>query len=421
MSFSYSTDRRYSSLPRITEQVQQKAENIDARLKELPEPLDSNLALSVMVELLQFERQLKESIDGGQKTNSFHKEWNQWALRFRQELAETRPTLLYQGLQVPVHSQSPNGNQNLFGTPTPVVKNSAAISIDSDESDNPDNMESPSKLSPLPPRVGQKRPVVSAYTTPKKLQRATAEFSASKKPKMVSSKKFSLQEIRNILQDAYIGLHNLIDPKAIEKMIRLSMEHWEHPLSQFLAQTRKLCEVMVFQQIQDVYAKYSETQYYEQIRQICERFFDKAFTEQTQLLMRILEWEQSRPMTCNDEAINLAQSKAFTLLETKRRETRATAYLNEQEARLGKPSSGQARVDKLAKVTDSQLGPDPYKKEIEAMTVSHHILCSLIAPNHESRLSRHTTSAPISVSWTSSALAFIVNYLRNVVTTLSKR
>jgi len=52
------------------------------------------------------------------------------------------------------------------------------------------------------------------------------------------------------------------------------MEYWEHPPKQFRAHSRKLCEEMAFQQIEDVYAKYSGTYWYEQIRQICEKFYD---------------------------------------------------------------------------------------------------------------------------------------------------
>ena len=346
------------------EQLQEKADEVEARLKELPEPLEGNLALGVMAELLQFERLLQQQFDGGHSTNLFQMEWNVVGLELRRCLAETRPVLTFSTSR---YSQAPMAN-SVDGTPTPVLRKSAPIAIDSDDSDEQGNhKQSPTQVQ----RIAQKRPHNSTYVTPRKLQRTDLESPVGRKADGVSSKRFSLDEIHSILQDAYIGLHNLIDPKAIEKMIKLSMEHWERPLDEFLTRSRTLCEDIVFQQVQEVYSKYSETRYYETLRQICETFFEKTFSEHRQMVQRVLKWEMSKPKTCNDEAIDLAQARALTLLQIKRREIRAAAYLDEQEAKIGKFSVGQARVEKIGKITDGQLGPDPYKKEIEAMSVSH--------------------------------------------------
>ena len=126
---------------------------------------------------------------------------------------------------------------------------------------------------------------------------------------------------------------------------------------------------MVHEQMESIYAKYFHTQYHESIRKTCETFFEVAFTEHHELIKRILKWEQCRPKTCNDEAIDLAQSRALDTLQTKRRDIRAVVFLDEQEVKTGRFSTGQTRVEKLAKITDAQLGVDPNRKEIEAMAV----------------------------------------------------
>ncbi|KAL6714488.1 hypothetical protein ACLMJK_007912 [Lecanora helva] len=348
------------SLPRITEQVQEKAEDIQAKLSQLPEPLNRNLAISVMTELIKFQAQLEKNIDGGEKTNSFHKEWNLIVKKLCQDLSETRPVLVFPSIQR-LHGQ------NVFSTPTSKAKGVAPIAVDSDESDVEDAVV----------HVGKKRPPPSSSkTSPPKLQRPSTE-SPSERNTVAISKRFTLHEVRNTLQDAYTGLSNLVDPRAIEEMILQSMAHWEKPMIGFLRSTRQLCENMVFEQVQSVYLKYSDTQYFEMIRQICESFFAKVFSEQAELLQRILSWEQSKPKTCDDAAIDHAYVKALTVLSTKRHEMRASAYLDEQEARSGKQSSGQARAEKLLRVSEEQLGPDQYKKEIEAIsTVKAYYQCA---------------------------------------------
>ena len=55
----------------------------------------------------------------------------------------------------------------------------------------------------------------------------------------------------------------------------------------------------------------------------------------------------------------------------KRRESLAKTYLDQEEERTGKQTTGLARQDKIAKVTDAQLGPDPYSLEIKVMGVSN--------------------------------------------------
>ena len=383
-------------------------------LSQLPEPLDRNLAVGVMSELLKFERQLKENIDGSQKANPFQKEWNVIAKKFRQDLAESRPVLVFSSVRSLPQNQSIYG---LHDTPTPTARSKVPIPVDTDDSD-----DSGLRIQPNTTRIGQKRSPKSAYTTPKKLKRSMSDSPTSKRNE-VFSKRFSLLEVQSHLQDAYNGLSNLIDPRAVEKMIILSMEHWQDPLDRFLASTRELCERMVFEQVQMVYGKYFETEYFEAIRMICEKFFTKAFSEQRDILQRVLKWEQTRPKTCNDEAINLAQAKALSLLQSRRREIRASAFLDELEARTGKSTSGQARAEKLTRITDDQLGQDPYKKEIEAMTVDLflylHILRS--AANNRNRPSRRITNVLTSVSWILSAPVSIVSSSPNVAMTLYRR
>lgn len=361
------------SLPRIASQVQRKADLIDAKLQELPKPIGGNLPALVMGELNKFEREIEKQVDGGSQVNSFQKAWNRLAMDFRKELADTRPVLvMVPNNQTPGHGRYSRGtgSSSMSGTPTPVAKaNATPIAIDSDDDDIPYNP------SPVLQRSGQKRPLTSAQQTPHKTPRTFNNTPRS--AAMSSSRRFHLSEVRDIIQDAYIGLPNQIDPKATERMIMMSMEHWEEPVNRFLTGTKQLVEAMVFEQVEKVFGGYTKTLFYEKVMEICESFFGKVLSQQRQLVMQILKWEISKPKTFNDEALDLAEGRALTLLQTKRREARAGAFLDEQEAKLGKPTGGQARIEKISKLSDAQLGPEIYNREIAAMsTVKGYYECA---------------------------------------------
>ena len=336
---------------------------------ELPDPLNGNLALNVWTDLLKFERLINAHVGGGLQTNSFQKEWNVTSQKFKLDLAETRPVLVFQHQQTPQRTQLPQTlGGDISGTPSPAARNTLPIAIDSDESDE---MYTPTKASPAVPRSGLKRSLTSTNTTSRKAQKTDGARSLQSSPAKVSSKRFTIREVQDTMHDAYQGLPGQVDPKALERMIGLSMAHWQVPLDNFLDRTRQLCQNMVFEQVQETFAKYSETQYYDAIQSICEEFFVKAFSEQRQLAQRILGWEQSNPTTSNDEAFELAQQAALQLLQTKRHKIRAGIFLDEQEAKTGKLSTAQARLEKIAKISESHLGPEPYRSEIKAMSVRY--------------------------------------------------
>lgn len=158
----------------------------------------------------------------------------------------------------------------------------------------------------------------------------------------------------------------------------MSMTHWEKPVNEFLDGTKAICKDMVCEQIQTIFGKYVKTKFYEKVKAIWESFFEQVMSRQRQLVLQLLKWEMAKPKTLNDEAFGLAEAKALTMLQNKRRETRAGAYLDGQEAVTGKPTTGQTRIERIGKVSDAQLGPDEYKKEIGAMSVS--VICRIVGP-----------------------------------------
>ncbi|KAL9124652.1 MAG: hypothetical protein Q9217_006038 [Psora testacea] len=356
------TDRIRKSLPRITAQVQQKAEIINSALKELPEPLHGNLPAIVLGELMKFERELQKNMDGGLGVHVLQKEWNKKAVQFRKTLADTKPIMKLRDQQQCNMRDTPLGGT--LGTPTPTSRTTATIAIESDDDDLPNN-HSPIQLS------AHKRPHPSTQSTPVKSRRSqnATPRSVPVLPK-VQSKVFELAEVQSLIQDAYPGgIPDLIHPLATEQMVILSMAHWQEPLDQFLKETQELCETMVFEQVEAVFGHRQHTRYFDLILEICQTFFGEAFSQQRQLLNRVLAWETSKPTTLNAEAMGMARDKALAMLQAHSREIRARQYVEEQEAKIGKATSGAALKEKAAKVADGQLKPDLHGRELLAMSI----------------------------------------------------
>lgn len=167
-----------------------------------------------MGELKNFERELEKHFDGGCQAHPFQKKWHLLAMKFRKDLADSRPVLVFPILRTPSQPSQSNGDGSIPGTPTPFRGNTTPIPIDSDDDDP----------SPISQRSGQKRPFCLIKQSPKKMARTITDTAPS--AKQATSKRFDLFEVRNIIQDAYIGLPNQTDPKATERMIILSSKSY---------------------------------------------------------------------------------------------------------------------------------------------------------------------------------------------------
>ena len=255
-----------------------------------------------------------------------------------------------------------------FGEPT-TTRNLAPISIDSD-TDSEENL----KVSPASRKcMGQKRPHAShtsAQSTPQKLARTRMSDIPRFKTDKIGRKQFELDEIRGIREDHYVGLPGETDPKATERMIQLSMAHWEDPVIQYINRTGQMCQSMIYERVLSVFGHRQNTQFFSELTDICNAFLTNAIDDQLKIAKQILSWELKKPKTLNEVAIEVAKDKAIEYLQKKRRECLVRAWLDQEEERTGKQTTGPARLDKIAKVTDAQIGPDPYSLEIKAMGVS---------------------------------------------------
>ena len=365
----------------------QKAQEVDARLQQLPEPPAGNLPRQIHEKIFVFEAEAQKQFDGGDPMYPFRRDWNALVQRFRKVMADSRP-LLNQPSLVAVTRPT---IESTCGTPTPARKigMSMPITIDSDDE------EVQQKSTPLPDRTSTSKKRIkmsSPQDTPSKRSRMsdiplfTPEKAFPKACKTVAShrsstrtltkwhtaycKRFDLADVRQTLQEAHVGLPGQTDPKATDRMICLSIKVWEEPLEHFLESTIEMCQSMVSDQITKVFSQWRQTLLYSRALDIRTSFFEQAKESLRTTLANILKWEMYKPTTYNEDAMRMACENALALLKTGRRDHRAKKLLCEQDASKDKTPSRQTLDERMTKVTDAQLGPDPFSQEVEAMSVS---------------------------------------------------
>ena len=388
-----------TSLPRIVSQVKEKLNLFVDRDAHLPKAPTGNLPLKILEKVMRFESEIQKHFSGGNASYTLPKQWRNLADNFRKHLAESRPLLTLSTSNVPSSNSRPSQPQ----TPTPAQRGngsfSEAIELDSASDNDNESRPAPKSGSIRSDKKRVNNGDLSGETSVKRQRMIDIPLYTSAKAtdKPNFSRRFSLADIRGCLQDGHIGLPNEIDPRATQFMIKDSVKGWQTPTQSFLDSTLALCQNTVFEQVQRTFTEWNNTTFYTRVTEICDAFLNRVMTEQSENVARFLKYETQKPVTLNVEAITDASEKALVMLQQKRREQRILAYIDQQDA-ADRTSSRLSRSDRVAKVSDAQLGPDPYSREVLAISVStgpRSIGSELIAIS----MSRVTTNAHIHALW----------------------
>ncbi len=332
----------------------------------------------ILASILDFESQVNRHIEGGSPKYPFQKSWHNIALSFRGALIESRPGLTM--------SSSVSDQGGLSGSPDLArQKQPVTISIDSDTDD-------PFVEAECSPRKKQRNfleinkaaerlHVAEARMTPQhhRVPNAppntpnTAEKEEARSQHY--STRFTLTQLRDLIQAGNINLSQHLDPRVIERVAKLSLQYWDKPLNQLLHLTDDLCHTMLLEQIGRSFVYWRPTRIHAEIVEICDSFLKEAISAQRQASTRALELELNFPMAFDEGAMVQAMEDARKEVVTERREHRAGIYVQKYilNTRNGKGNCVFSREERISKVTDEQLGPDPFHKEILLMGVGHSL------------------------------------------------
>lgn len=325
-------------LPRIIEQINKKANHIDSELRTLPDPPSANVPFILCRKLNHLKDQIRAHIDGGSSQHPTQKIWGHIAMDFKRALVKTRPTVQ---LLAPVDStvlainrEDDDSDCEITSIPVPVKRNASG---------DPVTQEAPARRS-------------TGYATP--------HFEMFDRP----ARMFTWEEIKEINEDSCrAGLPDQTDPKAIEIMNQLSVDHWHKPMEMFLGTTYALVRKILMEELDHVFSQYHQTSLFRELHRIIDAYLQTLKREHVQHAKENYTIERNKPFTMSVATLEQARTNAYQYLCARRHHARANNYLNVQ-GRL--PEDDPRRENEIKKLTNAELGPEMFTQEIRMMAVS---------------------------------------------------
>lgn len=333
-------------LPRVIEQIDEKAGRIDTELRALPDPPSSNVQYILCKKLDLLKDQIRAHIDGGSSMYPLQKIWSHIAMDFKKALVNTRPRVqLLAAVDsdvIPAHDNDSDSDCEMLSAtcaPHPVKRDASG------------GLRERAPTQQAPPKSTKP----SGYNT--------NHFEAVRRP----AKTFTLEEIREINQDSYsAGIPDQTDPKAIEIMNQLSVVHWHVPMDVFLDATHRLVREMLLRQLEGVFVQYYQTSLFREVKRIILSYLHDLRREHFEHAKENYNIEWNKPFTMATTELDLATKTAHAYFSKRRHEARAKNYLKLQ----GKlPEDRRPQEAELRKLTTAELGPDSFSQEMKMMAV----------------------------------------------------
>ncbi|EZF70187.1 hypothetical protein H105_07475 [Trichophyton soudanense CBS 452.61] len=335
------------SLPGIINQINTQAQYVDQALAKLPNPPSANVAYILCQKLNSFMNNVQMHVDGGSAQYPFLKQWGIIASEFQQYLTASRPGLK---LNTPSEFVSPERKGDASASSSKVQKRKSTPQT---------NGAGDLKKMKIGDLANGSTPDVSEF-------KVHGHFDHFPKP----AKSFTLPEVRNINADTYAsGVPGLGNPHAVEALNRISVSHWEDPMKMFLLVTYRLMAGVLLHEMRYVFGQYEQTALFEELKVIIMEFLESIRIEHFHQAESVFNIECLKPFTMANDLFRRGQEEAYGYFFHKRYEARVTQYVKlidaQQQQTTGKPS----RTDP-SKVTEKELGPDEFAKELEIMSAS---------------------------------------------------
>ena len=172
----------------------------------------------------------------------------------------------------------------------------------------------------------------------------------------------SIDEVRLVKQETQqVGIPNQIDPAAIETLKRESVQHWEGIATDFAKALLGVVNKVLLQTLGDAIVSHRQTELYRQVHRIIDTFLARIEDEYLGDIASYCRMEQARPFTLAEQRHKEETEKALRVLLARRKRNRVKKWLRIRKL---------PEDENIDRVTDDDLGPDPYAQELEMVAVS---------------------------------------------------
>lgn len=322
------------SLPSIMRQIKEKSERISRELKTLPDPPVENFQFILVDKVVKLGQRYESLFGDGHESEVLQRPWNELMLDFQKALDRTRPLIMIQA----------KSDKNFFEK------------IDSDcEVIAAPNARAPKRKAPAVEVNSKVQGEQSHQPPPEKKVFLTKHFND-----LAKAKRFQLEMVQNLKQECQrAGVPNQVDPRAIQKLNRMSIEHWKDVGDQFAAALHVVVQHAVLKTLDDVMSMYKQTALYREFQKIIEDFLSRVQDDYETDLKAYFEIEHSVPFTMAQAEHKEKSGKVLAELMKSRQHSLLKSWLR---------ARGFGEDDKAA--AQAELGPDPFAQELEMVAVS---------------------------------------------------
>ncbi|EEA28416.1 hypothetical protein TMatcc_003252 [Talaromyces marneffei ATCC 18224] len=326
-------DQIKTSLPEVEKRICEKALRIHDELRELPEPVNQNSFYILCTKLQELKSAISACLEGGTQEMPMLKLWNRIAQDFASAVQRTRPELR-------------------------LLTDKEDVKVD-DESDcevveTKEAVHTPKrKLSP------QEGPSTDART-------AAGDYTEHFRDLIGPARTFDLEEIRGINEDCSNGPTAHLHPKAVERVHRFSVLHWEIPMKYFLDATYKQIKKAVMAQIKSVLVAHQETELYRQVSAITRQFLLQLKGSVNYQAGQLYLLETTQFIANDRDALQKWGGAYYSDFKKTRKEKKAIALYRSRGIQL---PSDRAKYEKTIEALD--FGCDPFMNELKLMAAVH--------------------------------------------------
>ena len=357
------------SIPDISEKVRIELLQVDEELSRLPETPNDKVQHIVRQRLMKFSQSAKDLLDGNSvsQNNRFHLQWTTLYGQFQKATEVMRP-----GCVFTTPFDMPKVVINLDESDDDGASrhsSSTATKRPNDGSPN-DSFGKRQRLQTTPTRPGGsfiKRE--AGFTTPQRpaaLKRfKPSEFGPFYQDYLtLGQSALTLVDIRqSIAERGRAGMPDFDNYKIREDYALVAVNPWKYPLETFIDHTFRLVRLELQSMLRSVLQSYEQTGLYRQSKDILEKFLLRQETEQRAISMEFYKTESAALFTINQGAFDLHKAEALAILQQQRRNRRVDCFMkNHPESEF---KNADAREAFKNKVTDADLGPDPFAKELD--------------------------------------------------------
>ena len=355
-------------MPSIDEKIKAQAELVDSQLAHLPELPNENVQHVVRQCLQSFSNGVQRLLEGGQASNEFLSEWTQLSLDFAEVIQLMKPKFVI---------------TDASDSALPEV-----ISLD-DDSDNSSRISSPRSQVPKRQMENPSTPVAKRQTLdPRSGSFAAPGFLRSKnegdnpvefrrpsngkkstpfdKYQSAGKRFMTIAEVRTIIsKHRRPGHPGIVTDSAREEICLMSLWPWDGPLQVLSDVTFQKLRSAVLRVMDRTLGHYRQTDLFRLARRKILESLGQHQADQRRSLNALYALETYKLFTLNEPAFLKYQQEELKILQAKRREIRVSCYVKKQAALSKKALSDVSRLQLEKSVTDDELGPDPFKLEIE--------------------------------------------------------